>query len=578
MSSKPSTWFNKKRFLILISLVLLLLIFVIYSLLGGSERKDITGFSFESGVVKEALIIGTDINVTIDYYSADLTPNVTHTGVSYTPSGAIDFEAMPVTYTITAEDGTEKDYSVNVKRAFTVAAETELANAIDTITNVTANYITIFITNDITLSGKNRRTIPSAWAGRHITLENNSTSPDVTIKGLTVANDAAVGLIGVNIMKIASIKTGRSFSLALTNNGKLWASGDNNHGQLGLGNTNNQASFQNVAFEGLDSDVKIASISASSVHSLALDDEGRVWAAGNNFGQLGLGNTNNQNSFQLVTISNLTLGTKIVSIAAGKFHSLALDSEGRVWASGVNDDGQLGLGNTNNQTSFQPVTISGLSPNAKIISISAGSRHSLALDSEGRVWATGYNYYGQLGLDNTSNQNSFKSVTFKGLTSGIKIASISAGNLHSLALTSNGRVWASGWNNGLLGLGNIIAQASFQPVAIAALSSNAKITSISAGDYHSLILTNNGTVYSAGASGAGQLGLGNVTNQISFQPTLIKGLSSGAKIASISAGGGHSLVLDSEGKVYSSGANEAGQLGLGDSNSTRYFSFTPVTF
>jgi len=575
VSSEPSTWFNKKRFLVLISLVLFLLIFVIYSLLGGSERKEITGFSFESGVVKEALIIGTDINITIDYYSANLTPNITHTGVSYAPSGAIDLEAMPVTYTITAEDGTEKNYSVIVKRAFIVSNESELTKAIDTIANAPKNsYITIFITNGITLSGNNRRTIPPAWAGKHITLENNSTSPDVTINGLTVANDAAVGLIGVNIIKIVSISAGTSYSFALDSEGRLWASGDNSYGQLGLGNTDNQTSFQAIAL-----DANITSISSGSRHSLALDSEGRVWASGDNdHGQLGLGNDHDQTSFQRVTIARLASGAKITSISAGEFHSLLLDSEGKVWAAGWNSEGQLGLGNTSNQTSFRGVTFNGLTPGTKITSISAGGKHSLALDSKGGVWAAGYNYYGQLGLGDMFAQNSFKPVTLKLSTSSTKIISISAGNLYSLALTNNGELLASGWNNGQLGLGNMIAQTSFQSVTIAALSSVVKIDSLAAGGYHSLVLMNNGTIYSAGDNSVGQLGLGDIFAQNSFIPVTLKLSTLNAKIISISAGGGHSLALDNEGTIWASGANEAGQLGLGDDDTTRYFLFTPVSF
>jgi alpha-tubulin suppressor-like RCC1 family protein len=199
------------------------------------------------------------------------------------------------------------------------------------------------------------------------------------------------------------------------------------------------------------------------------------------------------------------------------------------------------------------------------------------LDSEGRVWASGDNIYGQLGLGSNTNQNLFKPVTFKGLTSGAKIVSIYAGELHSLALDSEGKLWAAGWNNGLLGLGNKINQTSFQSVTIAGLSSSAKVTSLAAGGTHSLALTNNGTIYSAGVSSGGQLGLGDMLAHSTFRPVTIKFSTSGTKIVSISAGYAHSLVLDSEGGVWATGSNEIGQLGL-SGNTTRYYSFTPVLF
>jgi alpha-tubulin suppressor-like RCC1 family protein len=89
---------------------------------------------------------------------------------------------------------------------------------------------------------------------------------------------------------------------------------------------------------------------------------------------------------------------------------------------------------------------------------------------------------------------------------------------------------------------------------------------------------NNGTIYSAGDNSVGQLGLGDIFAQNSFIPVALKLSTSNAKIISISAGGGHSLALDNEGTIWASGANEAGQLGLGDDDTTRYFLFTPVTF
>jgi alpha-tubulin suppressor-like RCC1 family protein len=79
-------------------------------------------------------------------------------------------------------------------------------------------------------------------------------------------------------------------------------------------------------------------------------------------------------------------------VAAGGYHSLALDSSGNVWATGLNDHGQLGLGDTDNLNTWTQVTaLSG------IVSIAAGEYHSIAIDSDGHVWAWGYDSTGQLG-------------------------------------------------------------------------------------------------------------------------------------------------------------------------------------
>jgi alpha-tubulin suppressor-like RCC1 family protein len=325
---------------------------------------------------------------------------------------------------------------------------------------------------------------------------------------------------GLAPTKIVSAAGGYGYSLAVDSDGGLWASGINSYGQLGFGNNSDQNSFQRVTFNA-SSPAKIISVSAGTDHSLALDSEGRVWASGDNLdGQLGLGNTVNQNSFQRVTISNLTSGAKIVSIAAGQWHSLALDSNGTLWATGINNGvSGLGIVKTNE---FHPVPSLGLT--TKIVSIATSWEHSLALDNEGKLWATGDNQLGQLGLGNTADQNSFQRVTISNLTSGAEIVSIAAGSYYSLALDSNGRVWAAGGNDfGQLGLGKDINKTNeFQPVTISGLPSGVKIVSIAAGLHHSFALDSNGKIWATGNNYyggillGGQLGLGDWDNRNEF--------------------------------------------------------------
>jgi alpha-tubulin suppressor-like RCC1 family protein len=176
-----------------------------------------------------------------------------------------------------------------------------------------------------------------------------------------------------------------------------------------------------------------------------------VWTGG--------GNITDFVSFKPATFNNSISYPRIVSIAAGIDHSLAVDGDGKLWATGDNLDGQLGLGNYISQNLFQLVTISGLAP-AKIVSIAAGSKHSLVLDSDGRVWTSGDSNFGQLGL-RIARTYEFKLVTISGLPSGTKIVSIAANGEYSLALDSDGKIWATGANyftalrrGGQLGLGD----------------------------------------------------------------------------------------------------------------------------
>ena len=189
-------------------------------------------------------------------------------------------------------------------------------------------------------------------------------------------------------------------SFAVKNDGTLWAWGNGGSGRLGTGSTSNQTSPTQVSTgTGLTDAVAVA---AGINHTLALDASGNVWAWGlRTSGALGDGST----SSYATTPQQVSGPSSIIAIAAGYQFSLALKSDGTVYAWGRNQEGQLGDGTTTQRTT--PIQIPNLSG---IAAISAGGYHTLALQSEGNfsgnVWAFGYNYPGgQLG-DGTTNQSS----------------------------------------------------------------------------------------------------------------------------------------------------------------------------
>jgi alpha-tubulin suppressor-like RCC1 family protein len=345
----------------------------------------------------------------------------------------------------------------------------------------------------------------------------------------------------------------------LSNNGKVYATGRNNYGQLGLGDNGtgtNRDIFTEVTFLG---DKNITSIATGYDHSFALSNDGKVYAAGyNSFGQLGLGNNVNRNSFTEVTFLN---DKNITAIAVGYYHSLVLTNDGKVYATGFNDYGQLGLGNNTDSNSFTEVTF--LS-DKNITSIAAGEYHSLVLTNDGKVYAVGYNNFGQLGLSSNADCNSFTEVI-----SISDVSLIATGNDHSFALTNDGKVYAAGLNNiGGLGLGNNANRDIFTEVIFLG---DKNITAIDGGVYHSFALTNDGKVYAAGGNSNGQLGLGNNANHYNFtEVTSVSGVSV------IAAGYYHSFALSNNGKVYATGRNDYGQLGLGDNDIRK--NFTEVRF
>lgn len=215
------------------------------------------------------------------------------------------------------------------------------------------------------------------------------------------------------------------------------------------------------------------------------------------------------------------------------------------WAWGANEEGQLGTGSLSNGS---PLPIQPALP-AVPQAVSAGGNHSLALMPEGRVWAWGWNLFGQLGHD--LGEQLPTATLVEGLD---QVIAVSAGGSHSLALRADGSVWA--WGNNEEGrLGDGTTQLRRTPVAVIGL---ANITAISAGFSHSLALRSDGTVWAWGANPVGALGDGTTTSRLT--PVQVQGIGTATAIA---AGGNFSLARLSDGTLRAWGWNARGQLGDG---------------
>jgi len=272
------------------------------------------------------------------------------------------------------------------------------------------------------------------------------------------------------------------------------------------------------------------SIAAGNYHSLALRSDGTVWAWGlNNGGQLGQPADSDIHTYPL-RVPNLT---NAVAIAGGTAHSLAVLADGRVFAWGYNVSGQLGNNSTND--SFIPVQVTGLT---NAVAVAAGLFHSMALLSNGTVWCWGGNFRGQLG-NTTIPTSGFSKVPVIVGGSVTNIRSVATGLHYSLAVREDGTVW--GWGDNTFGqLGNATAGASnVIPVQTTGL---ANVKTVSAGSYHGLALTESGAVWSWGYNGNWQLGLGHT--QTVMTATQIVSLSN---VTVIAAGDSGSTALLSSG-------------------------------
>ena len=296
--------------------------------------------------------------------------------------------------------------------------------------------------------------------------------------------------------------------------GSVWAMGNNAKGQLGDGTTTNRFSPVGVVDGSNEFIRNITSIATGIHHSVYLTGDGMVWAAGNNSnGQLG--DTNLTNHSNPVKVKNADGGTlrNITGDACGSGHSTFLRSDGTVWATGANQEGQLGDGSTIDRSN--PVQV--INSNGTIFSgvkdISALNSHTVYLKNDGRVWAAGKNNSGQLGDGSSQNRSNPVEVVHSGGSALSGIIGISSGSYHTVYLKSDGTVWAAGRNNfGQLGDGTTINR--LNPVQV--IHSNGTpltgVKGILPGDYFAVYLMEDGTVWSAGRNNNGQLGDGSISD------------------------------------------------------------------
>ncbi|HYO52440.1 hypothetical protein [Archangium sp.] len=353
--------------------------------------------------------------------------------------------------------------------------------------------------------------------------------------GTTRERPLPVELAGTERVKF--IVAGTYHTLALREDGTVWGWGNNSQGQLGRPASTNPEPTP-VQVPGLTGMVALA---AGSTHSLALREDGTVWAWGNNRkGQLGRPASTNPEP----TPAQVPDLTGVVALAAGSTHSLALREDGTVWGWGSNGFGQLGFP-SNTSPNPTPAQVPGLTG---VGDVAASNDFSLALREDGTVWAWGFNAQGQLG-DGTSSTSRSTPRPVEGLKHVLALAA----GARPLAMSKDGTVWGWGWNDsGALGTGTNIRAT---PVQVRGLTST---VTVSVGSDWALAVREDGTVWGWGNNNFGQLGDG--TSAMRATPVRVQGLSDGVAIAT---GDYHALALRKDGTVWAWGFNQFGQLGDG---------------
>jgi alpha-tubulin suppressor-like RCC1 family protein len=374
-----------------------------------------------------------------------------------------------------------------------------------------------------------------------------------------------------DLTHVTAISAGNFHSVAIKDDGTAWSWGDNTYGQLG--DATNKAQNKPVQVKGNIASVK--SIASGAYHTLAIDQDGVVWAWGDNyFGELGYGYDQNRlNTPIMATSSNW----HITQIAAGFDFSLALKDDGTVLTWGLIDSDPSALYNavtsrTQDEHKF-PVLVLGLE---HVTQITAGYSHAVALKNDGSVYTWGDNTSGQLGVG-TGYDGKTWNQTYPDHVNGLpEIAGIGAGSNFTFAIGKDDSLWAWG-NNSYSQLGDKTLNNQVSPIQTqvnvwldppvlkpgegTTLIKAPKSQSLTASDSDTFVIKNN-RLYGWGSNTFGQLGDGTHTSVISPEALNLDG------IAAIEAGDAHTVAVKQDGTLWTWGQNFFGQLGDGTTPST----------
>jgi len=380
-----------------------------------------------------------------------------------------------------------------------------------------------------------------------------------------------------------AVSAGASHSVAIKSDGSLWAWGSNNAGQIG----NGKSGWDEVELRPVKIMDNVIQVSAGGFHTMAIKNDGSLWAWGRNeYGQIGNGKTGNGNF--IYETKPIKIMDDVKQVSAGEVYTLAIKSDGSLWAWGSNRQGYLGDGTMtyiekdennnylkNADGSFKWVYNDKSKP-VKIMDdvkqVSAGGMHSMAIKNDGSLWVWGDKTFGMLGnyesakeyWDDPDREGNI--LTPVNVMNDVK--QVILGLQCSFVIKNDDSLWAMGANAfGQFGDGNIQSAYLFP----GKIMDNVK--QVAAGSTYTMVIKTDGNLWACGDNGFGQIGDGTISgfypnkdgvqeyvnnNKLSFVKIM-----DGVAQVSTSPSSHHTLAIKNDGTLWAWGGNQSGQIGDG---------------
>ena len=368
-----------------------------------------------------------------------------------------------------------------------------------------------------------------------------------------------------------AVAAGAEHTVAVVEDGSVFTTGSGKTGQLGTGD--NVTRLAPMRMGGLPPSVgPVRQVAAGNFHTGIVTEAGDLFICGaGDLGRLGLGDEEDRATPTLVGRA-LFDGEAVLMVACAQQHTVVLTGGGGVYTFGRGNLGRLGHGNTWEQLAPRRVPAAAFRPNGsaeehsnRIVMVAAGGEHTVALSEAGHVFTWGCGFFGQLGHNNNVNELAPRQIA-GGAFMGEKVVFVAAGENHTAAVTSEGQLYT--WGKGSLGeLGHGDANHKLAPTLVWSQTGSAfgapedrAVVMAACGNKHTLVVTRDGGLWACGEGRDGQLGLNDRLARYTFERVG----ATGTRFVAAAAGYSHSAAVTEDGALWTWGRGDDGELGHGD--------------